>query len=70
MYKNWRGLPVHAVDEWDAWQLSREEYEEMKLVYDMLVLQGTDMDLILKMMKFAVRQESLSESDRNAGEDI
>lgn len=68
--KNWRGLPVHAVDEWDDWPLSLEEYEHMRLVHDMLVLQGVDMELVREMMGFADRYRAMQEAMDAAGEDI
>jgi hypothetical protein len=70
MEKNWRGLPVHAVDEWDYWQKSRADYEHMRLVYDMLVLQGADMALVLEMMGFADCYRAAQEADLAAGESI
>jgi hypothetical protein len=70
MEKNWRGLPVHAVDEWDSWHFSLAEYEELRLTYDMLVLQGADMELVLRLMEFSTRARLLEEADLAAGEDI
>lgn len=70
MEKNWRGEPVHPVDDWDCWQNSRAEYEHMRLVYDMLVLQGADMGLVMEMMGFADRYREMQEAELDAGEDI
>ena len=67
---NWRGEPVHAVDEWDSWMLPLADYEEMRLTYDLLVLQGVDMELVYKMMEYADRHRRMEQSEADAGEDI
>lgn len=68
--KNWRGLPAHPVDEWDSWMLKLADYEEMRLTYDLLVLQGVDMELVYKMMGYADRYRSMEQYEIDAGENI
>ncbi len=68
--KNWRGEPVHPVDEWDHWKMKLEEYEDIRLVYDLLVLAGTDMVLVHKMIEHVGRFYRLEEADHAAGESI
>jgi hypothetical protein len=67
---NWRGLPCHAVDDWDDWPLPLDEYKHMCLVHDMLVAQGADMELVREMMGFADRFRRMQEAEAAAGEDI
>lgn len=32
--KNWRGLPMHPVDEWDHWSYDIKRYDEIKATFD------------------------------------
>lgn len=71
---NWRGLPVHAVDQWDDWPLSLEDYLKMRdtwdLVRDVMESQLLDMALIHELLDHAARYERMQQAELDAGEDI
>ena len=72
MDKNWRGLPVHPVDEWDHWKTSRDEYAEMKQLWEELI-GHSPIDIepqVRKLIEFAIHCERLNQADMDAGEGI
>lgn len=69
---NWRELPLHPADQWDHWNISREDYLHMCEVYDVIAnqLDEDDMELVLEMMDFATRLSEMNAADDAAGEDL
>lgn len=68
MQKNWRGLPIHPVDEWDHWTNKLSDYEEMLAIWDKV--SHVPVDDLMAFAEMVRKAEAQNQADCDAGEDL